>query len=365
MDLIAVFAALPGAFSENRYLTLEFFRDARERLAPGGVLAVLLPAAPGYIHPRLNRVFRAVRAALDAVFPWTAEYRTDLGAVVFVGGKSPIPAQFNPDRFASRMPANADSGIAGEVSEIFWDAGLAKTLGRAMISPAETRPNSMVFPVACFAYLKFRGAMIETAAGFWDRFLRPMPRAGAFLAIVFFLLALKLERKVRSAGRLFWASWLTTMTLVTGLYLAQGIIGQAYWLMALLSAASLLGVFLAAVSNWLSWNAGPAAALYAVFLPALFLGWRAFDALPAPLFVLALFGGNVAMGLRTGALFRHAAELNRDKRTAGAVLFGVDLLGAACGFLLGGVLLAWWTGFSRAGVLCASCAMLLELKKQR
>ncbi len=361
-DLIAVFAALPGSFSENRFLTREFFRAARKRLASGGVLAVLIPAAPGYTHPRLNRVYRSVRKALDAEFPYCREFPTDLGMRILVAGDGPLNSRFVPERFGGRLGPAADSGVAGEMAEIFLNARLRSGLFRPPPGAEPVRANSMVFPAACFDYLKFRGAMIETAAGFWDRVLRFMPRAAAITAILFLLAALGVERKKTGAGRLFWASWLTTMALTASLYLAQGILGQAYWLMALLSAASMTGICLAASIEWMSWNARRGAVLYSLFVPSLFLAWPVFASLRAPVLVGVLCVGNLAMGLRVGALFRGAAGAGDNPLRKSALMFGVDLFGAAAGFLVGGVLMAWWAGLAQAGVFCAVSAMVVELK---
>ena len=53
----------------NRLYTTEFFRSARDHLAPGGLLALQLHASEDYLSPELTAFLRCINRTLRDVFP--------------------------------------------------------------------------------------------------------------------------------------------------------------------------------------------------------------------------------------------------------------------------------------------------------
>ncbi|NOY79953.1 MAG: hypothetical protein GXP31_03000 [Kiritimatiellaeota bacterium] len=359
-DLIVVLGAEPASLLANRCLTREFLASAAGHLAPGGVLAVVLPTAPGYLHPRQVRYLRTVRAALGQCLPHTAEYRTDLGGIVFVGSRKPLSTRFVQKRTRERLTAAVDAGAEAQAAAVFFDAAMRRSLGPAAVSETPPPVNSVVFPAAYYAYLLFRGAMIETAETFWDRVFHPMPWAAVVLVGLLLVLTGALEPGLRGASALFWGSWVTTMALVYSLYLSQSVAGQAYWLVALLTAAGMVGIFLGA-HRTRPWIEDRRTVLVVLILPGLFPALPIFERLPEGLLFMVLAFVNAVLGARMGGLFRRTVRWGRTHAAAPAAAFGLDLLGAAGGLCAGGVLLPWWAGFRTAALLCAAAAMAGEL----
>ena len=68
-DVIVVNAPDPTNAQSNRLYTTEFFRSARDHLAPGGLLAIQLHASEDYLSPELTAFLRCMNGTLRDVFP--------------------------------------------------------------------------------------------------------------------------------------------------------------------------------------------------------------------------------------------------------------------------------------------------------
>lgn len=354
LDAALIFAQEPGSLMSNRFLTDEFLGATREHLRPGGVVALVLPIAPGFVHPRQERYLSAAERTLRQRFPHVLRLHTDLGHLVFVGGLRPLASSFRAERFRPRV-AGADEGIEADVRQAFADVS-GPNLSLSDCGPGAGPSNSVAFPVCYFAYLRFRGAVIEEAAGLWDRLFRRRPAwIAAFLVAGFLLVSWRFSRQYPHSGRLFWTSWIDTMSVMLSLYLYQSIVGQAYWMVAVLIAGSMLGLFLGArrEAAWASHRLWGAALWFPL---AMFLGHRQLAVLPNTAVLALLLAGNWAVSVRLGVLFRQAAKANESRPRGAEAVFCIDLLGAACGLLIGAVLLPWWVGFREAGLLCGVAA---------
>jgi len=62
----------PQTAQLNRFYTAEFFRSARDHLAPGGLFALQLGASEDYISPELADFLRCIRRTLREIFPYVA-----------------------------------------------------------------------------------------------------------------------------------------------------------------------------------------------------------------------------------------------------------------------------------------------------
>jgi len=71
-DVVIVNVPDPANAQLNRFYTTEFFRNVREHLAPGGLLALQLHSSEDYVSPELASFLRCVMRSLKEVFPKVA-----------------------------------------------------------------------------------------------------------------------------------------------------------------------------------------------------------------------------------------------------------------------------------------------------
>jgi spermidine synthase len=103
-DLVVAVLPEPDSALTNRYCTREFFWEVKQRLKPGGVFCLFLPAygaTASYTGPILARRTEAVLAALDEVFGETRA--APLGGHLLVASDRPGQSSFDPDVLAGRI----------------------------------------------------------------------------------------------------------------------------------------------------------------------------------------------------------------------------------------------------------------------
>ena len=71
-DVLIVNVPDPQTAQLNRYYTAEFFRSARDHLAPGGLLALQLHSSEDAIAPELAQLLRSIHHTLQGEFPHVA-----------------------------------------------------------------------------------------------------------------------------------------------------------------------------------------------------------------------------------------------------------------------------------------------------
>jgi spermidine synthase len=97
-DVILADIPAPTTARTNRYFTLEFFRDVRARLRPGGVLGFRVPSAENYQSPELINFLRSIRTTLSRIFPEVAIVPG--GTNVFLASDRPL--SLDPDVLSER-----------------------------------------------------------------------------------------------------------------------------------------------------------------------------------------------------------------------------------------------------------------------
>jgi len=70
------------------FYTSEFFRSAREHLAPGGLLAIELRSAEETLSPDLKDFLRCIRHTLEEIFPHVVAIPGE--TIHFFGAASPV-----------------------------------------------------------------------------------------------------------------------------------------------------------------------------------------------------------------------------------------------------------------------------------
>jgi len=286
--------------------------------------------------------------------------------MVLLGSQQPISKTFCPDLLAARyhgLPGAQE--IPGEVNAIFTNSELALLLP----SPKSTESpvNSLSAPHAYFAYTHFRGRFIEEGGRLWQFVLRRRPLPWALALVALLLLATCLpERSCTGSSALFWSSWVAAMTMLLSLYLFQSIVGQAYWLVAMIVAGAMAGIWLGAHprarpgcrSRLEPWASGAIA-----ILPLLFAAPDKLTHVPPLFLAVVLLAVNVLVCWHLGTRLRLTSRYHHADSGKVDLLFFLDLLGASGGLIVGAVILPWWCGFRASAWICAiaaSCAVALS-----
>jgi len=398
-DVIIVDLPDPQTAQLNRFYTVEFFREAAAKLAPGGVFSFQLRSAEDYISPELADFLRCIRKTLGEVFPEvsfipgsTVHFFAASGADVLAGGSGELlarlrsrqlhttyvreyylPYRMSPDRMLdldlqirpeAGTPVNRDfAPIAYYFDVALWSKRFAPGYRRLFQSVADVR----------------------------------FDRVAAGVAMAMILLALLLgwaprrERRARAtAGFCVAATGFTLMGLELLLLLGfQAIYGYVYSQLAIVIAAFMVGM---ALGSWralrctlrskrisLSSDTAPSSnqrkrESTSVTAPQITLGWIQILVALAPLALCALFlwFGRIAnatqlfivseigfpvlalaCGLLGGYQFPVASRAffgESESRGAGT-LYALDLAGACVGAIVLSTYLVPVFGFVRTALL--------------
>jgi hypothetical protein len=360
-DLVAVMGSAPEGLVANLPLTTEFARSVVPCLAPGGVLAIALPAAPGFTHPEQEAYLATVRRSLHDACPAVCELRTEVGWTLLVASSATLDRRAAAGRIGERSPwvppgalAEAGTVLRGE-GILSIEAVAAGHAGEAALGDeAPAPPNRVGSPRGYFRFLQFRGALVEDAPGWWRLLFRERTWVWSAVPVAVLLAAGLVCRRGRAVQGIFWAAWSATVALIAAVYLYQSLAGQAFWALSLISAASMVGILAGTrlrrcrPAEWVS----PA---MAAIPAALFPLYPVLEGAPAPVVLGTVMAAVAAAGAGLGYVFARRCAPGQGA-VAGGRLFAVDLLGAGAGLFLGGVLLPWWSGFATAVAVGAAAA---------
>jgi spermidine synthase len=104
-DLVVLNLPEPATANVNRFYTVEFFREAREALRAGGVLALTLPASPGYRGSRMQTANGTVYRSLKTVFANVALSSEEYGGMYASDGPLDVSPEGAALRFSQRRVA--------------------------------------------------------------------------------------------------------------------------------------------------------------------------------------------------------------------------------------------------------------------
>jgi spermidine synthase len=380
-DVIIVNVPDPQTAQLNRFYTAEFFRSAREHLAPGGVLALQLRSSDEAISPGLGEFLRCIHRTLREVFP----------SVVAIPGETlHLFAAMQPDILTDDQQVlvarlHERNLHTQYVSEYFIPYRMMPDRmaeARNDLQPTATTPVNRDFsPIAYYFNTVLWSAQFKPDYAGWLRSAGHVSFTvvlGAVL-IILFLVALMLafvpgrERRARAAAVCsMGATGFTLMALQIFLLLAfQSIYGYVYHQLAILIALCMAGI---AVGSWLGMrrtqrDRRPAcrAVAFTQFLLAL-----SGPVLMLLVSLLAKVSGVTATWLAAQIVFPALAALagvlggyqfplattmflgeSSSQRRLG-VLYAVDLLGGCAGALVLSAYLIPVFGFWRTAWLCAA-----------
>ncbi len=390
-DVINVSVPDPQTAQLNRFYTVEFFRLAREHLAPDGLLALELRSSEETISPDLAEFLRCIQRTLNEVFPSvvaipgdTIHFFATLRSGLLTGDPQTLVARLQTRHLPNKY-----------VSQYFIPYRMMPDRmeqARDALQPlASTQINRDFSPIAYYFSAVLWRAQFKPATAGWMRMAArvsfPNLLAGTLVLLLTaaVLLAVALPSRMRNQTASVCstaAAGFTLMALEIILLLAfQSIYGYLYHQLAVLTALFMAGI---ATGSWLSLrgighNSGSvgrkvAATQLLLALSALttmllvnlctrFSGPR-MSWISAQLFFpsLAAF-----CGVLGGCQFPLAVQLfgGNNRRSLG-LLYAVDLVGGCAGALaLSGYLIPvfgfWRTAWLTAAVNLAPLLTTLPL----
>ena len=348
-DVIIIDLPEPSTGQLNRFYTSEFYRLARARLAPNGILAFGLPSAENYLNRELRRRNGSIYATLREVFAHIVVLPGDRN--IFLASDVPIAA--DPEVWAARLEerqVQAKQVTAPYLRFLFTTERYAKL--RETLQAEIGRINRDFKPV-CYYYdmilwlSRFYGELgplfyLPTGAHLWP------------LAVLSLLLGLILRwrRRWRTPGAALLAGLAGMSAEIVLLLAFQALYGNVYWLVGLVVAAFMVGT--AAGAAWLERRQGAGRTTLIALLGGLGVYMWLIPPITqvtapiAPLTVpaLALVGGGLV-----GAVFPVAVNLVAGQAGPRAgLIYAVDLVGGCLGALCAAVL---WIPLLGIPVTCA------------
>ena len=380
-DVIIVDVPDPQTAQLNRFYTAEFFRAAREYLAPGGLLALQLHSSEETISPGLQEFLRCIRRTLGEVFPYVVAIPGDT-IHFFAATRSDVLTD-DPHLLVARLlERNLKTRYVREYFIPFRMMPDRMDQVRGQLQPLAATPVNRDFsPIAYYFDVELWSAQFKPAYAAWLRAAAQVDFRivlGVILAVLLFTAALlglapAREKRARAAAAFcVAATGFTLMALEIFLLLAfQSIYGYVYHQLAILIALCMAGI---AVGSWLGLRrirrgghfACRAVAstqfLIALSAPALMLlvsllakvsgmaeNWLAAQCVFPALAALSGILGGYQFPMATEVYFQG----NSDRRSLGT-LYSIDLLGGCAGALaLSGYLIPVF-GFWKTAWLCAA-----------
>ena len=369
-DVIIVNLPEPQTAQLNRFYTLEFFREAAQKLSPTGVFSFQLRAAEDYISPELGEFLRCIHKTLREVFP----------EVTAIPGET---VHFFAANRAGMLRADAQGLLARlkarhlqttYVREYFIPYRMTAERMRDLESQIRPRPETPLnrdfapiayyFDVALWStqFNRAHRELFRTLAGL--KFAWLVAGAGLLLAA----LAGFLRRPEATAGLCAAVMGFTLMGREMLLLLAfQALYGYVYHQLAILIAGVMAGMGL---GSWWGLRRGGglrtlaglqgAAALAPLALYAVFEGLaRVQNAAGVFLASQILFPVlAVLAGLLGGYQFAVASRIFFVRGGSPGTLYALDLMGACLGAVALSLYLAPVFGFLKTALLMAGVAAI-------
>ncbi|MGD0294069.1 MAG: hypothetical protein ABSB30_09460 [Terracidiphilus sp.] len=395
-DVIIVNVPDPQTAQLNRFYTVEFFRSARDHLAPGGLLSLELRSSEETISPDLAEFLRCINRTLGEVFPRVV---TIPGETIhfFAATRSDALTDDARTLIARLQGRNLKARYVREYFIPYRMMPDRMTQVRDQLQPrATTQVNRDFSPIAYYFNVVLWSAQFKPSYAGWLRAAAHVDFTIILGATLIVLLSMAIvllfmpgkQRARASAGCCMAATGFTLMALEIILLLAfQSIYGYVYHQLAILIALCMAGI---ALGSWLGMrrirhNNSPychAVAstqfLLALSAPLLMLlvsllaklsgvaaNWLAAQCVFPVLAALCGMLGGYQFPLATGIYLQGAS----NRRRLG-MLYAIDLLGGSLGALvLSGYLIPvfgfWKTAWLTAAVNLAPALLATQVSIYR
>jgi spermidine synthase len=380
-DVILLNVPDPQTAQLNRFYTAEFFRSAREHLAPGGLLAFELRSSEETISPELADFLRCVRHTLEEVFPHVVAIPGE--TIHFFAATQPGVLTDDPQTLVARLhERNLQTQYVREYFIPYRMMPDRMAQVQEQLRPLASTPVNRDFaPVAYYFNVVLWSAQFKLGYSHWFEAAARIPFTQIIGVVLILLLLVAVlaafvparGRRARSAAAFCTAATgFTSMALQIFVLLAfQSIYGYVYHQLAILIGLYMAGM---ALGSWLGIrytpddNRAPCRALVATqFLLAI-----SAPALVLVCSLLAKVPGSVAAWLAAQCVFPALAALcgalggyqyaiaariyfpNSSDRAKLGALYALDLLGGCAGALLLSAYLVPVYGFWKTAWLAAA-----------
>jgi spermidine synthase len=364
-DVIILNVPDPQTAQLNRFYTAEFFRSARDRLAPSGLLALQLRSSEDYISPDLAEFLRCIHHTLREVFPYVVAIPGE--TLHFFAATRPDVLTDNPQTLIARLQErNLKTQYVREYFIPFRMMPDRMEQVRERLRPLTSTPVNRDFePIAYYFDVVLWSTQFKLGYSRWFRAAAHFAFTGVIDAVLVVLLFVAVllafvparERRARSAAACCMvATGFTLMTLEIFLLLAfQSVYGYVYHQLTILIAMCMAGI---AFGSWLgirhirSSDRRPCRTLsttqflLALSGPALIFGVSLLSKISGMaatwLAAQLVFPALAALcGILGGYQFPIATEIylydyddDRSGRSRLGTLYAIDLLGGCAGALL-------------------------------
>jgi spermidine synthase len=380
-DVIIVNVPDPQTAQLNRFYTIEFFRSARDHLAPGGLLALELRSSEETISPNLAEFLRCINRTLREEFPYVVAIPGE--TIHFIASSRPDVLTDDPHVLISRLlERNLKTRYVREYFIPYRMMPDRMAQVHDQLQPqATTQVNRDFAPIAYYFDVVLWSAQFKPAYAGWMRAAQHVDYLiilSATLVVLLSIAALLVfvparEQRARAAAVCSMAATgFTLMTLQIFLLLAfQSIYGYVYHQLAILIALCMAGI---ALGSWLGMRriSRDSSPPYRAVASTQFLLTLSAPLLMLLISLLAQLTGMTASwlaaqcvfpvlatlcGMLGGYQFPLATEMylqDASSRRRLGILYAIDLLGGSLGALvLSGYLIPVF-GFWKTAWLCAA-----------
>ncbi len=237
-DAILLNVPDPQTAQLNRFYTAEFFRSARDRLAPGGLLALELRSSEESVSPDLAEFLRCIHHTLKEVFPYVVAIPGD--TIHFFAATRPDVLTDDPQTLIARLQARKLK--TQFVREYFIPFRMMpdrmEQIGEQLRPLGSTPVNRDFKPIAYYFDVVLWSSQFKGSYSRWFRAVAHIDFTAVLSTTLFLLLllamymaiVLKGERRARSsAAYCLAATGFTLMTLQIFLLLSfQSVFGYVY-----------------------------------------------------------------------------------------------------------------------------------------
>jgi spermidine synthase len=316
-DAIIMLLPPPSTLSVNRFYTVEFFKNAKIRMVPGGVFMCSPGPNDNYFNQESVNLYSSIYNSLAAVFTHILPVAGN--KLYFIASDDELSVSF-----CHLTEVREIENVYVSKAFLSDDLTVKKSAEVRALMDKEIRQNRSAFPIACFHFQSYN----------FSRNLNEKIPAIILIIIAFVIPVLAVRR--RNVIMYFSASALAGFEIIILLSL-QLTVGNMYQITGLAIAAMMAGLAAGAGTGKIfAGKHAPSiqAFILIIYYLALALCFNlilTFKGIFAPVIIILLTV--VIPSWMTGHIFRELTEGNSDPSGAGAT-YSADLAGSALGFIL-------------------------------
>lgn len=364
----------------NRYYTLDFFKEAKEKLSENGIFSLSVSSSENYLSEEAKSFLRSIFSTLKIVFPDVVVIPGDRN--IFIAFQQNHLLALDPQRFISRLeerqiktqyvhrsyiPFILSQSRIDYINDVLRAPGILNT---------DTKPIVYLYDIILWSK-HFDARFKNFLDGFQKVYLRPViiSIVGFFaLGIIFFR-----KRSIAIGASIFTTGFCEIVFQMILMIAFQTLYGYVYYAIGMMIAAFMIGLIvgsfagrklLAQGRDIFKYYKGTqiAVCLYPLLLPFLFVAFRdaafiqrhpfifagVFSVLP----VLSGFIGGFQYPLAAQSISSYQKHISPSHSEG--ILYAVDTFGASLGAIFVAIVLIPTLGITSVAIMC-SCLSFFVL----